>query len=282
MGNRQAITKPKAFGLFIACIIVVFGIKYYLSTNDELSYEPVSPVEQSDGTIRYTLFHLNTNQKPFKYEPWELAIPRDVYVSRPEELNDLADEIGSIQVNGVSINASFRPNHAFSFFYKVPEFDLYKDPLGKRPSISALERKGNILRVRFEGWLNLRKLSNFQSFGCVISHEKYPGLFKLRDAKQGEISDKDGSYTYAGKRGCFGDSDKEYYAVITPKNGYLGYFRCNEQVSCRANLRDGKYYFQLNFSHDQIKYLPKVFNLATEFIEMNTLKLPGSLETKQR
>lgn len=282
MGNRQAITKPKAFGLLIACIIAIFGIKYYFNANDDLSYEPVAPVEQSDGTIRYTLFHLNTNQKPFKYEPWELAIPRDVYVSRPEELNDLANDLGEIQVNGVSINAGFRPNHSFDIFYKVPEIEIYKDPLGKRPSISALKRNGDVIRVNIKGWLKLSKIPSFQNYGCVFNSEVYPGVFSLRDAKSGEISQKDGSYIYAGERGCFGSSDDEYYAVITPKNGYVGYFYCNDQQEiCHSLLRDENYSIQLNFAYDQIKYLPKLFDVSGNFIEMVTLKLPESLETTQ-
>lgn len=280
MGNRQAITKPKVFGLLIACMIFVCGFAYYLSTNDELSYEPVAPVEQSDGTIHYTLYHLNQNQKPSKYEPWVLAIPKDIYISRPEELNDLADEVGTIQVNGVSLNAGFRPNHLLSFFYKVPEFETYKDPLGNKPSISSLERQGNIMRVNLQGGLKSIKLPNFESFGCVISHELFPGIYKLRDAEAGEISEVTGSYTYAGKRGCFGGSDDEYYAFYTSQSGYLGYFRCNEQITCRFNLRDDKFSFQFNFSRDQIKYLPKLYDKSTEFVERFTLKLPVSLENK--
>jgi len=278
----KALMTPKGGVLFIVGIIVVFGINYYLSTNDELSYESVAPVEQSDGTIHYTLYHLNTNQKPFKYEPWVLAIPKDIYVTRPEELNDLAEEIGSIQVNGVSINAGFRPNHSFDIFYKVPEIEIYKDPLGKRPSITALKRSGDVIRVNFKGWLKLSKIPSFQNYGCVFNSEVYPGVFSLRDAKSGEISEKDGSYTYAGERGCFGSSHDEYYAVITPKNGYVGYFYCNDQQEiCHSLLRDENYSIQLNFAYDQIKYLPKLFDVSRDFIEMITLNLPSSLEVKQ-
>lgn len=281
MSKWKALMTPKGGVLFIVGIIVVFGIKYYFNANDELSYEPVSPAEQPDGTIHYTLYHLNQNQKPSKYEPWVLAIPKDIYISRPEELNDLADEIGSIQVNGVSINAGFRPNQLLSFFYKVPEFEVYKDPLGNKPSTSSLERQGNIIKVNIRGGLRSIKLPNFESFGCVISYELFPGIYKLRNARSGEISEDTGSYTYAGKRGCFGGLADEYYAFNTSESGYLGYFRCNKQITCRFNLRDGKFSFQFNFSHEQIKYLPKLYDKSTEFVEKIILKLPSSMETIQ-
>ena len=272
---------PKGFGLFVIGMLLIFAFKYFLNGNQELSYDPVTPAEQSDGTIHYTLYHLNQNHKPSKYEPWVLAIPKDIYISRPEELNDLAGDIGTIQVNGISLNASFRPNHLLSFFYKVPEFEIYKDPLGNKPSISSLQRQGNIIRVNLQGGLKPTKLSNFESYGCVINYELFPGIYKLRDAESGEISLDTGSYTYAGKRGCFGGSDDEYYAFNTSQSGYLGYFRCNEQITCRFNLRDDKFSFQFNFSHDQIKYLPKLYDKSTEFVEEIILKLPQSLEINQ-
>lgn len=281
MKKLKAIMTPKGFGLFVIGMLLVFAFKYYLSGNKDISYDPVAPVEQADGTIHYTLYHLNRNQKPFKYEPWVLAIPKDIYISRPEELNELADDIGAIQVNGVSLNAGFRHNQSIDVFFQVPEFEIYKDPLNKRPTISALKRKGDLIRVNFKGWLKLSKIPSFENYGCVFNSEVYPGVFSLRDAKSGEISEKDGSYIYAGEQGCFGSSDDEYYAIITQKNGYVGYFYCNnKQVICHSLLRGEKYSFQLNFAYDQIKYLPSLFDISGDFIEMVTFNLPTSLEAK--
>lgn len=279
MGRWQTVTKQNVVVLLIAAVIIVFGYGYYFNTSNQSNYEPVAPVEQADGTIHYTLYHLNRNQKPFKYEPWVLAIPKDIYIFRPEELNELADDIGTIQVNGISLNAGSRPNHSLSLLVKLPELNFYSRIHDGEPEASLLEESGKVIRISFEGWLNLPSISKFQNFGCVISHELFPGIYKLRDARPGEITDDAGSYNYAGKQGCFGDSDDDYYAVITPQHGYVGYFSCNEGNSCGSVLRK-KYSFAFTFVHKNIKYLPQIYDLASEFVDAATLKLPSSLETK--
>lgn len=274
----KALMTPKVGVLFIIGIIVVFGIKDYLSKNDELSYELVAPVEQSDGTIHYTLYHYNGAQKPPVYEPWIVALPEVLYVYRPESLNDTAKDIGVVKVNDVSVNLGSLPNQKLSIFMTSPDLGF----LSQKPERSFVHMvsDGELIRISLNGTLDLQPLPNFMEFGCVIDYELSPFLYKLRDARDGEIPENIGKYTYAGKRGCFGENNDDYYAFKSSERSDFTYFKCNENKNCSVRVIFNKMHLRINFNHGNLKYIKEINNKLEIILNSGTVQFPSNMEVK--
>lgn len=262
MSKWKALITSKKFLIFV--VLIVFALPAYRAYENlkprPIGVDATAPVVLEDGNTVYTLYHRDPRGEQVEIYPWTITLPSDAYVWR-EEASE-GSKLRSLQVNGVSLNTTVRPNSNLVLWLKIPELVLLTSV--EEDKISSNNQNlyhngvlvGKLVRLSLSGVIHEKKYDSLDARYCSIQKNINQEILYIQETAES----KSNEYSECKYSNRIFDSN----LIFMNAGNIIGDGPCTGKTCLlRLYIREHMY-VRVNLAREKIEKLPIIFQTITK------------------